>query len=98
MTKRSPASVAILGLITLVIYAIIWYASTREELVARGADIPPIIHLFIPILNLIWLLKYGQGVQKVTNGATSAGTAFMLLLFLGPIGAAVLQSKYNEIA
>ena len=97
MTNRSPASVLLLSLVTLGLYGLVWYPSTRNEMVARGADIPPFWHMIVPILGLIWTWKYCQGVEKVTNGSTSATMAFILLVFLGPIGGAVIQGAFNKV-
>ena len=98
MTNRSPASVFFLILITFGIYGIFWYAGTRNEMVARGADIPGIWFLFIPVLNLIFIWKWCQGVERVTNGSTSAVGAFLLILFLSAIGAAIIQGAFNKVA
>ena len=96
MTNRSPASVFFLSIFTFGIYTIVWYASTRDEMVAKGADIPGIILAFIPFLNLIWFWKYAKGVERVTSGSTSAGKAFLLRL-LGPIGMAITQGDFNKV-
>lgn len=97
MTNRSPASVILYSLFTLGLYGIVWYSSTRNEMVARGADIPPFWQMIVPILGIIWTWKYSQGVEKVTNGSTSAATAFLMLVFLGPIGGAIVQGAFNNV-
>ena len=96
MTNRSPTSVFFLTMVTFGIYGIVWYSSTRDEMVAKGADIPGIIMAFIPILNIIWMWNYAQGVERVTNGSTSAGSAF-IMRFFGPIGMAITQGDFNKV-
>lgn len=98
MIERSPIVVLLLGAFTGGIYSLIWYVKTKDEMVSRGADIPTAWYLIIPILNLLWLWKWGQGVEKVTNGEMSAVVALILLIMLGPIGMFVVQGKFNAVA
>ena len=98
MTKRSPAAVLLLPLITFCIYWIYWLFATAGEMKAKGAEIPSAILAFIPIANYIYMWKWSKGVEHVTNGAMSGGTAFVLHLFLGVIGSAIIQSKLNDVA
>ena len=97
MKKRHPLSVFFLPFLTFGIYGIVWYVSTKEEMVKRGADIPTAWLLIIPFVNLYWLWKYSKGVAFVTNNRRSAGGTFALLLFLGIIGMAIIQSAFNKI-
>ena len=97
MTKRGPASIFFLTLITFGIYSIFWYSGTRNEMVARGASIPATWLMFVPILSLIFAWKWCQGVERVTNGSTSAVRALLLILFLNVIGMAILQGAFNKI-
>ena len=97
MTKRGPASVLLLTLVTFGIYSIFWYSGTRNEMVARGAKIPGIWFMLFPILSLIFVWKWCQGVEKVTNGSTSAVAALLLILFLSVIGMAIVQGAFNKI-
>ena len=97
MTKRSSAAVIFLPLITFGIYSLVWYVKTKEEMNARGAQIPTAWLLIVPLANFYWLWVYTKGVEKVTNGATGAMGNFLLLLFLGPIGMAITQSQFNKV-
>jgi hypothetical protein len=97
MTKRSPVAVFFLPMITFGIYSLVWTVKTKDEMVAKGADIPTAWALIIPIWNLIFLWKYCQGVEKVTKGAMGAGLALVMLWFLGTIGMAMIQSKFNAV-
>ena len=98
MQKRSPVMVVILSVITCGIYGLWWYVTTKGEMNAKGAQIPTAWMIIVPILNLYWEWKFGEGVEKVTNKGMGAGTAFLLLLFLGIIGAAIIQSELNKVA
>jgi hypothetical protein len=52
----------------------------------------------IPIVGgIYWQLKYCRGAHKVTGKGTT-GTTFLLLWLLGPIGQAILQGRYNDVA
>ncbi|HBC85827.1 MAG TPA: hypothetical protein DCZ94_02610 [Lentisphaeria bacterium] len=97
MTKRSPIAVFILPMITCGIYAIVWYVKTKEEMNAQGTAIPTAWLLILPFINIYWLWKYCEGVEKVTNKAMTGPVAFLLILLLGSIGMAVVQSKFNSI-
>jgi len=98
MTKRSPFGVFILPLVTFGIYGLVWYVKTKEEMTARGAAIPSAWLLIVPVGNLIWLWKYSEGVKMVTGGSCSAGGSFCQLIFLGPIGMAMIQSNFNKVS
>jgi len=98
MKKRSPLGVFFLPLITLGIYGLVWYVRTKDEMKGKGVDIPSAWLLIVPVGNFIWLWKYAKGVEKVTKGASSAGGTFCLLLFLGCIGMAIIQSRFNNIS
>ncbi len=97
MKKREPLAVFFLPIITLGIYSLIWYVSTKEEMKSRGAEIPTAWLLILPIVNIFWLWSYAKGVNTVTGGVKSTGAAFAWLFFLGCIGMAVIQSSFNNI-
>ncbi len=96
MKKRNPIAVALLPFITFGIYSIVWMVKTKVEMVAKGADIPTCWLIIIPLVNLWWMWKYSEGVEKVTGGKTSGVLAFILLFFLGCIGAAIIQDSFNK--
>ena len=99
MTKRSPLAVFFFAIITGGIYSWYWLVKTKTELNQRGATIPTAWVWLIPYVGTIyWLVKYAQGVQTVTQGKKSTGVAFLWLFLTGPIGQAVLQAGYNELA
>ena len=98
MKYRNPVTSVLLGIVTLGIYGIIWYVGVKDEMNAKGASIPTAWLLVIPIANFFWLWNFSQGVEMVTNKRMGAGTAFVLLIFLGTIGMAIIQSNLNKIA
>lgn len=97
MTKKNPVVVLILMFITFGIYALVWLVKAKGEMVARGADIPTSWLLIIPFVSIWYLWKWCEGVEKVTNKDMSGVVAFLLLIFLGPIGAMIVQSKFNNV-
>ncbi len=97
MTNKSPFMVLLLSCVTCGIYQLVWTIKAREEMVARGADIPGNIWIFLPVMGIIYMWKWCKGVEHVTKGATSGITALLLLMFLGPIGAMIIQGKFNEV-
>ena len=97
MKKRNVALVVVFSILTFGIYNIVWLISTKNELNKLGAKIPTGILLFIPIANIIWLWHYAQGVEIATNQKMSSTIAFILHLFLGTIGSAVIQHEFNQL-
>jgi len=97
LSRRSPAAVFLLPFVTFGIYALYWLVRTKTELNAAGAKIPTAILLIVPIANLYWLWKFGEGVDYVTDRRMSTGVAFLLVLFLDIIGSAIIQSQLNNI-
>lgn len=95
--QRGPAAVFFLTVFTFGLYGIFWFADTKDTLEARGAEVGATWHLFIPILSLIWLWKWCQGVEKVSGGELSAGSNLVKVWLLGPIGMAMLQSSFNTM-
>ncbi len=99
MTKRSPAAVLILSLITLGIYSLIWYVKTKGEMVRAGADIPTAWLIIIPIANLWWMWKWSGGVEHVTRGKSSQAITFIMVLIVNQfffIGSAIVQGSLNK--
>lgn len=97
MQQRNPIAVFFLTIVTFGIYGIVWSVKTKEEMKQLGADIPTAWLIIVPLLNLYWLWKYSQGVEKVTSGQLAGALAFVLLLILGPIGMAIVQSDFNKL-
>lgn len=97
MKKRSPVAVFFLSLLTLGIYSIYWHVVTKGEMNQRGATIPTAWLLIVPIVNIWWLWKYSEGVEKVTNGRMQAVLAFILIFLLGSIGQAIIQNSFNTV-
>ena len=98
MKQRSPIAVFFLPIVTLGIYGLVWLVKTKDEMNEEGAQIPTAWLLIVPIANLYWFWKYSEGVQKISRGSMSAPVALLLMLLLGNIGWAVLQSTYNQRA
>lgn len=96
MKKRNPIAVALLPLITFGIYSIVWMVKTKGEMNRQGANIPTAWLLIIPFANIWWLWKYSEGVAQVTGNEMSTVIAFILLMILGSIGAAVVQYTFNS--
>ncbi len=98
MKRRSPVGLIVLSIVTLGIYALVWYVVTKNEMNAQGASIPTAWLIIIPIANIYWQWKFCVGVEKVTNGGMSAAVAFLLIWLLSVIGMAIIQSSLNKVA
>ena len=97
MTRRSPIVVLILSVITLGIYALVWYVMTKREMNRLGARVPTAWLIIIPIINFYWMWKFSEGVEHVTKERMSGPVAFLLLFFLSVIGMAIVQSSLNSV-
>src|SRR5215470_1087681 len=101
MKKRSLGMMFLLMIITFGIYGLVWVVKTKGEMVSQGAEIPTAWLIIVPIVNLWWIWKWCQGVEKVTNGKLSAAVALLLYLILNQffgIGSLVIQDAFNKVA
>ncbi len=100
MKKRNPFVVALLGLVTLGIYTIVWYVKTKGELVERGGEIPTAWLMIVPIANIYWLYQYFRAAEKVTAGRVKGLAFFMIIMILTAIDSgwgSLTTSTTNEI-
>jgi hypothetical protein len=99
MKHRSPAAVLLLPIVTFGIYSLYWLVATKNDInKVASPQVPTAWLLIVPIANFVFLWKYAVGAEQATKGAASQGATFALLLLLGPIGGAVVQSWYNNVA
>lgn len=89
--------VFVLGFLTLGIYGLYWFVSTKNEMNRRGAQVPTALLMIIPLVNIWWTWKYSEAVDHVTRGKLSAAVTFLLLFLLGVIGMAIVQATFNDI-
>jgi len=97
MKQRSPIAVLLLPLITFGIYSIVWLVKTKGEMNSRGAEIPTAWLIIIPFVNVWWMWKYSEGVERVTAANISGVVSFILLFLLGSIGQAIIQNSFNKV-
>ena len=102
MKRRNPVIVVILGFITLGIYQIFWFVTTRNAMKRLGIPIPTAWLIIIPFVNIWWLWKYSQGVEMFTGRHISAVMAFWLVFLLeicgfGCVSNALLQNEFNRV-
>lgn len=97
MKNRSPAAIIGLTIITLGIYTIYWSVSTKNEMNRLGAQIPTAWLIIVPFVNIWWLWKYSEGVEKVTNAKMSGVMAFVLLWLISIIGMVIVQLEFNKL-
>jgi hypothetical protein len=83
-----------LPLITFGIYWIVWLARTRGDLNRVGQSVPTTWLYIVPIVSFWWLWRFADATARVSG--RGAGAAFVLLLLLGPIGGAIVQSGLNK--
>jgi hypothetical protein len=92
MHKRRLWQVVVFSFITIGIYPLYWLYATRKEMVNRGAKIPHLVLLLIPLSGLLgvavaeWFVLSTLG-QVPAHGANRAAVTAVLL---GVLAAAVL--------
>jgi hypothetical protein len=84
-------------ILTFGIYQLFWLHSTKEEMNARGADIPTMWWIIVPLVNIWWYWRYSVGVPVVTRRDDHRVVAFVMLLLTGSIGPFVIQWLFNSI-
>jgi len=90
--------VILLSIITFGIYSLFWYVTTKNEMNAKGAQIPTVWLIIIPFVNIWWYWKFSEGVEIVTNKGMETVIAFLLIYLLGVIGEAIIQNELNKVA
>jgi hypothetical protein len=99
MKKRSIAAVVLLPFVTLGIYTIYWFVSTKGELNTKGAKIPTAWLIIIPLVNIWWMWKYYEGAEQVTNSKVNGVLMFVLGVFITSlISTALCQDAYNNLS
>jgi hypothetical protein len=99
MKNRSIVAVVLLPLVTFGLYSLYWFVSTKNELNAKGAQIPTAWLLIVPLVNFFWMYKYYEGAEQVTNKKVSGILMFLLNLFITAlIPMALCQDAYNNLA
>lgn len=98
--QRNPIAVLLLPFITFGIYAWYWLVKTKGELNAANKENPHITTAWIWLIPFVgtiwWAWKYSAGVEKYTKKECGRALTFILMLFLGVIGYAILQYYFNQ--
>lgn len=97
-THRSLVTMFLLTIFTFGIYTIYWFATTRGELNAAGADIPTTWLFIVPIANFFYLYKFAEGFCTVILRSEQQKLAYFLVSVIVPIGPLVYQSEINKRA
>ena len=97
MQHRDPIMLILLSIITFGLYSLIWLVTTKNQMNAKGAQIPTAWLLIIPLVNIWWYWKFCEGVEIVTNRGMETTIAFLLIYLLGPIGEAIIQNELNKV-
>ena len=97
MQHRDPIMLILLSIITFGLYSLIWLVTTKNQMNAKGTQIPTAWLLIIPLVNIWWYWKFCEGVEIVTNRGMETTIAFLLIYLLGPIGEAIIQNELNKV-
>jgi len=98
MKKRSPLAVFLFGFVTLGLYSWYWEVKTKGEMNKQGQHIPTAWIWLIPFVGYLWWAwKYSDGVGNVTKDQAPAILVFLLMIFTGPIGDAIIQHYFNTV-
>ena len=102
MKKRGPLFVILLSFITLGIYAIYWFYSTRKELYEilkkDGNAFVDIILCIIPFVNIWVFYKYSVDVEAASKGAANKWIILLAYFVFFPISQYIVQTEINKFA
>jgi F0F1-type ATP synthase membrane subunit a len=88
--------------ITLFIYALYWFYSTRNELneLTGGKNSPLLwtIGLFVPFVNLYVIWKYCEDVEIASKKARDKVVLFLAWIVFVPIAQFLVQEELNKFA
>ena len=96
--KRNVFLVYLFYFLTFGIYGLYWFVSTKRDICSKGADIPPVILIFIPIANIFWVVKYAIGFSEHVKKDDNKALWVVLFLLFSIIIPGVVQSNLNKIA
>ncbi|MFC1860030.1 DUF4234 domain-containing protein [Chloroflexota bacterium] len=54
MQHREPVMVFLLSVITFGLYSLFWLVATKDQMNAKGAQIPTAWLIIIPLVNIWW--------------------------------------------
>ncbi len=98
MKKRDPWAVLLLPFITLGIYSWYWEVKTKGEMNKLGQKVPTAWLWLIPFVGYLWWAwKYSEGVGNVTKEKAPGILVFLLMIFTGSIGDAIIQHYFNQL-
>lgn len=90
--------VFLFDILTFGIYSWYWIVKTKNEMNEMGEKIPTAWMWLIPLVgNIWWYWKYSEGIDHVTQKEIPTILALLALLFLGPIGQAIIQEAFNRV-
>lgn len=98
MKKRNPLIVFLFSILTGGLYSWYWLVKTKGEMNKMGEKIPTAWIWLIPVVSSFWWdWKYSEGVDHITKKEIPTILAILALLFLGPIGQAIIQETFNRV-
>ena len=99
MKQRNILAVVLLPFITLGIYTIYWFVSTKGELNKKGASIPTAWLIIIPFVSYWWVWKYFEAAEQVTDKKVNGVVMFIVAFFITSIiSSAICQNEYNKLS
>ncbi len=81
MKKRNPFLVSLFSLITFGVYTLFWLFWTKQEMVKKGAKIPPFWYIFLPFAGLF--LAAGAILAAFVTSSSNAGGSHIVKSAVG---------------
>jgi len=94
---RNIILVYLFSIITLGIYYIYWWISTKNDINSLGAKIPTGWLIIIPIANIYWIYKYSEGFSQQVKKDNNTLLWFIVSILVGIIMPAIVQSELNKL-
>ena len=97
--ERNIILVYVFWLITLGIYSIYWWVSTKREFNNEfGAQVPTAWLIIVPIANIYWLFKYAEAFANNVKKDNNVTLWAILFILVGIITPGMVQSELNSKA
>lgn len=94
---RNIFLVYLFGIITLGIYFLYWFVSTKRDINSKGGEIPTSWLLIVPIANLYWMYKYCEGFSEKIKNDNNTLLWFIVTVVVGIVMPAIIQSELNKL-
>ena len=96
--ERNPIMVIILSMCTCGIYMLYWIWDTSKELIELKAELPALLHIIVPGLNLYFMYKYLEEWHRIVKYEQDFIMVLVIMFVFSPIVIYWVQTELNKLA